>query len=80
MADWQPAGLSAGEFAQMQAEAARRVEEMRRRARLGPEQPAEPEPPPEGAALGTGEGFLLLAALRDGENLPLALALFWLLG
>ena len=80
MADWQPAGLSAGEFAQMQAEAARRVAAMRRRARLGPEQLAEPESPPEGAALGTGEGFLLLAALRDGENLPLALALFWLLG
>ena len=51
-----------------------------RNAVSGPEQPAEPEPPPEGAALGTGEGFLLLAALRDGENLPLALALFWLLG
>ena len=80
MNTWQPTGFSAGEFARMQQDAERRVEEMRRRARLGPEQLAEPEPPPEGAALGTGEGFLLLAALRDGENLPLALALFWLLG
>ena len=40
MNTWQPTGFSAGEFARMQQDAERRVEEMRRRARQSADHPA----------------------------------------
>ena len=39
MNTWQPTGFSAGEFARMQQDAERRVEEMRRRARQSTGEP-----------------------------------------
>lgn len=70
MNTWQPTGFSAGEFARMQQDAERRVEEMRRRARQSSgEEPAVP--------MMTGQP----AAVRqeEGITLPLAAALAWLL-
>ena len=44
MSSWRPTGFSAGEFARMQQDAERRVEEMRRRARQSAGEPEEPAP------------------------------------
>lgn len=44
MNTWQPTGFSAGEFARMQQDAERRVEEMRRRARRAPGNRNTPTP------------------------------------
>ena len=71
MNTWQPTGFTAGEFAQMQQDAERRVEEMRRRARQSAGEPESPEPDsggPEQPAGGT-----------EDPRLPLAAALAWLL-
>lgn len=71
MNTWQPTGFTAGEFAQMQQDAERRVEEMRRRARQSTGEPEDTEPqtaPLEQPAGGTGD-----------PRLPLAAALAWLL-
>ena len=57
MSSWQPTGFSAGEFARMQQDAERRVEEMRRRAR---QSAGEPETEP---AAGEGLTLPLAAAL-----------------
>mgnify|MGYP003376300172 CR=1 FL=1 len=57
MSSWQPTGFSAGEFARMQQDAERRVEEMRRRARQSASLP-ETEP-----AAGEGLTLPLAAAL-----------------
>ena len=68
MNTWQPTGFSAGEFARMQQDAERRVEEMRRRARQSAGEPEEPAPLPETEP-----------AAGEGLTLPLAAALAWLL-
>ena len=68
MSSWQPTGFSAGEFARMQQDAERRVEEMRRRARQSAGEPEEPAPLPETES-----------AAGEGLTLPLAAALAWLL-
>ncbi len=68
MSSWQPTGFSAGEFARMQQDAERRVEEMRRRARQSAGEPEEPVPLPETEP-----------AAGEGLTLPLAAALAWLL-
>lgn len=70
MNTWQPTGFSAGEFARMQQDAERRVEEMRRRARQSSgEEPTVPVITGHPAADREGEGI----------SLPLAAALAWLL-
>lgn len=68
MSSWQPTGFSAGEFARMQQDAERRVEEMRRRARQSAGEPEEPVPLTETEP-----------AAGEGLTLPLAAALAWLL-
>ena len=68
MSSWQPTGFSAGEFARMQQDAERRVEEMRRRARQSAGEPEEPASLPETEP-----------AVGEGLTLPLAAALAWLL-
>ena len=68
MNTWQPTGFSAGEFARMQQDAERRVEEMRRRAR---QSTGEPE----------HTYYVPVQTIQPGEGitLPLAAALAWLL-
>lgn len=67
MNTWQPTGFSAGEFARMQQDAERRVEEMRRRARQ---------------STGNRTHLFRAGAdhpAGEGITLPLAAALAWLL-
>ena len=68
MNTWQPTGFSAGEFARMQQDAERRVEEMRRRARQSTGEPEHTYSAPV-RTIQPGEGI----------TLPLAAALAWLL-
>lgn len=68
MNTWQPTGFSAGEFARMQQDAERRVEEMRRRARQSTGEPERTYSAPV-RTIQPGEGI----------TLPLAAALAWLL-
>ena len=68
MNTWQPTGFSAGEFARMQQDAERRVEEMRRRARQSTGEPEHTYSAPV-RTIQPGEGI----------TLPLAAALVWLL-
>ena len=68
MNTWQPTGFSAGEFARMQQDAERRVEEMRRRARQSTGEPEHTYSAPV-QAIQPGKGI----------TLPLAAALAWLL-
>lgn len=68
MNTWQPTGFSAGEFARMQQDAERRVEEMRR---PGPAEHREPEH--------TYSAPVQTIPAGEGITLPLAAALAWLL-